>query len=236
MESPADALTEPPDVAYIPRGTHRTLPSRCRVPTVSEPTPKSLTAEQIEALLRAARDRHPAIRSDVLSDEPLGPGDVQHLRNTSFTEAAFTDSFAESGWPENMLPADELLRQAEQQLADVMSTRGDLPDVTAAVTTPSASKAFPFAPFNPAPATGSASGLSLEALGDIELDVTLELGRAEVTIEELLQLREGSVVPLDKAAGDPIDILANGRLVARGEVIVVDDKFGVRICEVISQR
>ena len=102
--------------------------------------------------------------------------------------------------------------------------------------TPSVSKAFPFAPFNPAPATGSASGLSLEALGDIELDVTLELGRAEVTIEELLQLREGSVVPLDKAAGDPIDILANGRLVARGEVIVVDDKFGVRICEVISQR
>ncbi|MBC8113025.1 MAG: flagellar motor switch protein FliN [Candidatus Saccharimonas sp.] len=194
---------------------------------MSEPTQKPLTAEKIEALLRAARDRLPAVRSDVLSSEPLGPGDVQHLRNITFSETAF----AESGWPGNMLPADELLRQAEQQLADAMSTQGDFFDTTPAVTKP-----FPLAPFDPAPATGSASGLSMESLNDIELDVTLELGRAEVTIEELLQLREGSVVPLDKAAGDPIDILANGRLVARGEVIVVDDKFGVRICEVISQR
>jgi len=199
---------------------------------VSEPTPKPLTAEQIEALLRAARERQPAIRSDVVSSEPLGPGDVQHLRNTSFSEALF----AESGWSGNRLPADELLRQAEQQLADAMSNRGDSPEVASSATTQSATKTFPFASFDPTPATGSASGLSLETLGDIELDVTLELGRAEVTIEELLQLREGSVVPLDKAAGDPIDILANGRLVARGEVIVVDDKFGVRICEVISPR
>ncbi|MEK6261493.1 MAG: flagellar motor switch protein FliN [Planctomycetota bacterium] len=194
---------------------------------MSEPVQKPLTADKIEALLRAARDRLPAVRSDVLSSEPLGPGDVQHLRNITFSETAF----AESGWPGNMLPADELLRQAEQQLADAMSMQGDFPDTTPAVTKP-----FPLAPFDPAPATGSASGLSLESLNDIELDVTLELGRAEVTIEELLQLREGSVVPLDKAAGDPIDILANGRLVARGEVIVVDDKFGVRICEVISLR
>lgn len=226
MELSADALTEPPSVAYIPRDTHRTLPTRCRAPTVSELSQKPLTADEIEALLRAARDRLPAIRSDILSNEPLGPGDVQHLRNTSFAEATFADSFAQNGWPGNMLPADELLRQAEQQLVDAMSTHGDFPDA----------KPFPFAPFDPTPTTGSSSGLSLEALGDIELDVTLELGRAEVTIEELLQLREGSVVPLDKAAGDPIDILANGRLVARGEVIVVDDKFGVRICEVISQR
>ena len=231
MESSADALTEPPSMAYIPRDTHRTLPSRCRVPTVSEPTPKPLTAEQIEALLRAARARQPAIRSDVVSNEPLGPGDVQHLRNTSFAEAAFTNSFSESGWPGTMLPADELLQQAEQQLANAMSTHADFPDAT-----PAAARPFPFAPFDPTPASGSASGLSMESLNDIELDVTLELGRAEVTIEELLQLREGSVVPLDKAAGDPIDILANGRLVARGEVIVVDHKFGVRICEVISQR
>jgi flagellar motor switch protein FliN len=229
VESSADALTEPPAWRISARQASNPAQQSVekKVPIVSEPTPTLLTAEQIEALLRAARDRLPAVRSDVLSDEPLGPGDVQHLRNTSFGEAAF----AETGWPENALPADELLRQAEQQLADAMSTHGDFHEAA-----PTAGKAFPFASFDPAPATGAASGLSLEALGDIELDVTLELGRAEVTIEELLQLREGSVVPLDKAAGDPIDILANGRLVARGEVIVVDDKFGVRICEVISQR
>jgi flagellar motor switch protein FliN/FliY len=194
---------------------------------VTEPTPKPLTAAQIEALLRAAKDRMPAVRSDVVSNEPLGPGDVQHLQNTSFSEEAF----AESSWPGDMLPADELLRQAEQQLADAMSTRNDFPEATSAN-----SKHFSFVPFDPEANTSSAGGLTMESLSDIEIDVTLELGRAEVTIEELMQLREGSVVPLDKAAGDPIDILANGRLVARGEVIVIDDMFGVRICEVISQR
>ncbi len=204
---------------------------------MSEPTQKPLTADQIEALLRAARLRSPEVRSDVLSSEPLGPGDVQHLRNMSFAEATTSAaSFAESDWPENMLPADELLQQAEQQLAEAMSTRGDSSDAASFATMPSAARAFPLASFDPAPVVGSAGGLTIEALHDLELEVTLELGRAEVTIEELLQLREGSVVPLDKAAGDPIDILANGRLIARGEVIVVDDKFGVRICEVISPR
>ncbi len=203
---------------------------------MNDPARKPLTADAIEALLRAARDRLPTVRSDVLSSEPLGPGDVQHLRNMSFAEATSAAAVAERDWPGNMLPADELLQQAEQQLADAMSTRVDPGEAASFATTPTATRTFPLAPFDPVPAAGSASGLSLEALGDIELDVTLELGRAEVTIEELLQLREGSVVPLDKAADDPIDILANGRLVARGEVIVVDDKFGVRICEVISQR
>ena len=84
------------------------------------------------------------------------------------------------------------------------------------------------------PATSPGDGLGLNALQDVELDFRIELGRTELLIEEVLQLREGSVVPLNKLAGDPVDILVNGRLVARGEVLVFNDNFCVRIAEIVA--
>ncbi len=74
----------------------------------------------------------------------------------------------------------------------------------------------------------------MNALQDVELDLSIELGRAELLIEEVLQLREGSVVPLDKLACDPVDILVNGRLIARGEVLVLNDNFCVRVAEILT--
>jgi flagellar motor switch protein FliN len=67
-----------------------------------------------------------------------------------------------------------------------------------------------------------------------ELDLRIELGRAELATDEVAKLREGSVVPLDKLAGDPVDILVGGRLVARGEVLVLSDSFGVRVAEILA--
>lgn len=74
----------------------------------------------------------------------------------------------------------------------------------------------------------------LELLLDVPLDVSVELGRARMSIQELLALAPGSVVELDKIAGEPLDILVNERLVARGEAVVVNDKFGVRITDIVS--
>ena len=71
-------------------------------------------------------------------------------------------------------------------------------------------------------------------LGDVNLPVNIELGRTEMLVEDVLQLGEGSVVELDKLAGDPVDVYINSRLVARGEVLVLNDNFCVRIGEVIS--
>lgn len=71
-------------------------------------------------------------------------------------------------------------------------------------------------------------------LGDVNLPVNIELGRTEMMVEDVLQLGEGSVVELDKLAGDPVDVYINSRLVARGEVLVLNDNFCVRIGEVIS--
>lgn len=75
----------------------------------------------------------------------------------------------------------------------------------------------------------------IELLMDVPLEVSVELGHAQMSIAEILALRTGSVVELDKLAGEPVDVSVNGTLVARGEVVVVDEKFGVRITEVVSK-
>lgn len=75
---------------------------------------------------------------------------------------------------------------------------------------------------------------ALEMLGDVELDVKIELGRSQMLVGDVLRLTAGSVVELDKLAGDPVDVYVNERLVARGEVLVVNDNFCVRINEIIS--
>jgi flagellar motor switch protein FliN/FliY len=69
---------------------------------------------------------------------------------------------------------------------------------------------------------------------DVPLDLSVELGRARMSIQDLLNLSPGSVIELDKIAGEALDILINGRLVARGEAVVVNDKFGIRITDIVS--
>jgi len=76
----------------------------------------------------------------------------------------------------------------------------------------------------------------IDLLEDVELDVKIELGRTRMMIEDVLRLDDGSVLELDKLAGDPVDVLVNDRLVARGEVLVLNDNFCVRVNEIISQK
>lgn len=78
-------------------------------------------------------------------------------------------------------------------------------------------------------------GANMDLIMDIPLQVTVELGRTKKTVKDILELGTGSVIELDRLAGEPIDILVNGKLVAKGEVIVIDENFGVRIIEMISQ-
>lgn len=78
------------------------------------------------------------------------------------------------------------------------------------------------------------TGRSLELLNDVEMGVAVELGRARMSVREILSLTPGSVVELDRAAGSPVDLLVNGTLVARGEVVVIDEEFGIRITEIIG--
>jgi flagellar motor switch protein FliN/FliY len=84
------------------------------------------------------------------------------------------------------------------------------------------------------PANDSPQSRRLELLMDVPLDVSVELGRTRMSIQDLLNLSPGSVVELDKVAGEPLDVLINDRLIARGEAVVVNDKFGVRITDIVS--
>ena len=78
-------------------------------------------------------------------------------------------------------------------------------------------------------------GAGIDMLLDINLNVSVELGRTNMTIGEVLALRSSSIIELDKLAGEPVDILVNGTCIAHAEVVVVDEKFGVRVLEVVSR-
>ena len=127
--------------------------------------------------------------------------------------------------------AEQLLDQVESGIEQAMreDRRGrpsSKPDVSGA--TP-----FQYSEFE-SPSGNSGRSYSLGTLDDVELDLQIELGRAELLIDEVLALREGAVVPLDKMAGDPVDIVVNGRLLARGEVLVLNDNFCVRVAEIVA--
>jgi flagellar motor switch protein FliN/FliY len=81
---------------------------------------------------------------------------------------------------------------------------------------------------------GPATPRGLDMLHDVEMEVSAELGRTRMSVRELLSLSPGAIVELDRAAGSPADLLVNGRLIAKGEVVVVDENFGIRITEIVS--
>jgi len=120
---------------------------------------------------------------------------------------------------------------AEQQTAEAAAMEAAVS--TPAVAMPSASPADIFKSFDQQPdkPTGPSG---IEMIMDIPVAMTVELGRTKIAIRSLLQLAQGSVVELDGLAGEPMDVLVNGTLIAQGEVVVVNDKFGIRLTDIIT--
>ena len=87
---------------------------------------------------------------------------------------------------------------------------------------------------NFAPTTATSAGNDINMILDIPVQLTVELGRTRIPIKHILQLAQGSVVELDAMAGEPMDVLVNGYLIAQGEVVVVNDKFGIRLTDIIT--
>ncbi len=83
-------------------------------------------------------------------------------------------------------------------------------------------------------ATSISEDIKLDVILDVPVTVSMEIGRTSINIRNLLQLNQGSVIELDRFAGEPMDVLVNGTLIAHGEVVVVNDKFGIRLTDVIS--
>jgi len=85
-----------------------------------------------------------------------------------------------------------------------------------------------------APSAGTAAGNDINMILDIPVQLTVELGRTRIPIKNILQLAQGSVVELDALAGEPMDVLVNGYLIAQGEVVVVNEKFGIRLTDIVT--
>ncbi|PLX59880.1 flagellar motor switch protein FliN [Sedimenticola selenatireducens] len=81
---------------------------------------------------------------------------------------------------------------------------------------------------------GNGGEVQLDAILDVPVTISMEIGRTQISIRNLLQLNQGSVVELDRLAGEPMDVLVNGTLIAKGEVVVVNEKFGIRLTDIIS--
>jgi flagellar motor switch protein FliN/FliY len=146
-------------------------------------------------------------------------------------------------WADDTLQAEiDAARMAAGVITEAAEIAASMPSLSAHVSatnergapTPTAVHPIQFMPLTPEPpVVDRAHGIEL--LMDVALEVSVELGRSHMSIGEILALRTGSVIELDKLAGEPVDVSVNGTLIARGEVVVVDEKFGVRITEVVSK-
>lgn len=158
------------------------------------------------------------------SDELLDTGDIEALLDQQGKETSPGASSEDR--------TERLLDQAESDLAAAVSPL--LSSEKEGLSALGRPEPFDFTPFDGASSADAPGGVGLDALGDVELDLRIELGRTELLIDEVLKLKQGAVVPLDKLAGDPVDILVNGRIIARGEVLVLNDNFCVRVAEILT--
>jgi flagellar motor switch protein FliN len=176
-------------------------------------------------------------------EENLGADDIQALldkANGGGAAAAQPDESAAAARAATAIAdemsvedrANQLLNEVDAGLeAAVKGTSIKGPNVRAGL---SDAKPFEFADLGSDAETAGEKAFSIGMLDDVQMNVQIELGRAELLIDEVMSMRKGVVIPLDKLAGDPIDIMVNGRLLARGEVLVLNDKFCVRIVEIVA--
>jgi flagellar motor switch protein FliN len=138
-------------------------------------------------------------------------------------------------WADDTLQAEiEAARAAAGVMPDPVTMQTAAADRAVGGPAPTAVHPVQFMPLTPEPPFHDPAH-GIELLMDVALEVSVELGRSHMSIGEILALRTGSVIELDKLAGEPVDVSVNGTLIARGEVVVVDEKFGVRITEVVSK-
>lgn len=166
-------------------------------------------------------------RSDVKAALDAANLDSETVKPTT------SDGTPAAGADPTVQPFDEVAAaMAEAVAAEQTAANAAAPAIPAAA--PASSRPFDIPELPPGTLAPPAAH-SLDLLRDVDLNVKIELGRSKMLVEDVLRLGEGSVVELDKLAGDPVDVLVNDRLVARGEVLVLNDNFCVRINDIISR-
>jgi flagellar motor switch protein FliN/FliY len=195
----------------------------------------AVTNDSIDALLKqaeAAASGHTPAPAEAASTEPspAAPAEVAvDVATTGAPSAVASTAAAKSaGEPAREPTIEELLQQANFEDAAAHTEAGAGGGEAAPNT-----QEFKLPSFQQVMADAQVSNIDL--LRDVDLNVKIELGRSRMLVEDVLRLSEGSVVELDKLAGDPVDIFVNEKLVARGEVLVLNDNFCVRVNEIVAE-
>ncbi|MFP4063152.1 MAG: flagellar motor switch protein FliN [Halochromatium sp.] len=192
-----------------------------------------------------AEDQSSRAKDDSASDEPDADatpeaGDSEEdldlwaaaMAEQESHEAAESDQNENGTGEEDDLWAAAMSEQTQAESDDAPATRAKQRTPAAADTNAEAAGERLFRPFEQSRQEGEPRDLAM--ILDIPVRLSVELGRTKVTIKQLLEMAQGSVVELDGLAGEPMDILINGYLIAQGEVVVVEDKYGIRITEIVT--
>lgn len=162
-----------------------------------------------------------------MADDPNKPGQDQELSEdeklAAEWEAAMEEAESGNGDQEETDSQDRN-DEWEAAMAEAEQTGGQSVETV---------QRAPMEEFSHAPAAGGQSP-DLEVILDIPVTISMEVGNTQIPIRNLLQLNQGSVIELDRLAGEPLDVLVNGTLIAHGEVVMVNEKFGIRLTDVIS--
>lgn len=156
-------------------------------------------------------------------DQSNTPEDFDGLSNASPVESEPTDGEIPIGTPAANYNFDELQGEA------INEVKVDIPEINSE---PVTVRPVEFAQFDSYTPTNTDTNKNLELLMDIKLELTVELGRCQLPVKKVLELTRGSIIELDKVAGESVELYANGKHVANGEVVVIEDNFGLRITSI----
>ena len=191
--------------------------------TPTEPPATSASpaaAPDAQAAAAEAQTAAPGPAADAAEDGPISQESIDALLKQANFDGP-EGAGATAATPGQDLSIEQMLEQANFE--DGTAVASEMPGSDA--------EAFKLPSFQQVMADAQVS--SIDLLRDVELNVKIELGRSRMLVEDVLKLGEGSVVELDKLAGDPVDVFVNDRLVARGEVLVLNDSFCVRVNEIV---
>ncbi|MFE3574975.1 flagellar motor switch phosphatase FliY [Lysinibacillus sp. NPDC059133] len=184
--------------------------------------PLKFSQNIVKSLLGETQSIEEPVAATLAPEAPVAPSPVQPQAPVP-PQAPVTPPPAQPVYQQQPAPVQQPMYQEQQQI----------PQATRPVQPVNVQQAQ-FASFDPNVISQS-EARNLNMLLDIPLQVTVELGRTKRSVKEILELSSGSIIELDKLAGEPVDILVNSRLIAKGEVVVIDENFGVRITDVLSQ-
>jgi flagellar motor switch protein FliN/FliY len=203
-------------------------------PPPAEDAANPVGQDEIEALMQQAgvASSPPADSQSSAADGSLDQGEIEKLLGQTGSPAA-----PKPVTPKNVSPASHTEEEESMPAGDVElllnQAQEALDSVQQPHDSPQLGEMMPYQLRQFSGAAPSEESATLELIRDVELDVKIELGRANMQLDDVLRLHKGSVVTLDKLAGDPVDVYVNGRLIARGEVLVLNDSFCVRIAELV---